>query len=389
MNITPVGNPIHDDFFSVVGTGIPDDAVFEFSTDVGIVQAIPTFVRPHLALVARLPTSIPTGAANLRLTSPTTAASNSISVTVAATPLQTVRQLQPGEPKPDPYSVVFVANPGIESTGGGSFTPDPILTNRPGYHSVVNHCLRNLFGVTEDLFRTANMDARMRFTSVFDTTRPANSANSLAHKIPASNLMETRRTVLAPFLASYGLAADVVFVIHGSTTHTRASAWYTTDDHAKGSTAYTYDGVARKHGHFAKTPGSAAIAQSGSKSGLTIIHEFGHAASDFNNGIVFDLYNDATNPGTFLVNKKFRSVVGGAIPTNFATYNRAVYLSDPARDGLGYPTSWKSYHADPVDGTRPNLMDDYWQAFDDPQLCRFDKLTAQWYLDRLNAKLTR
>jgi hypothetical protein len=143
------------------------------------------------------------------------------------------------------------------------------------------------------------------------------------------------------------------------------------------------------HRHFAKTPGSAAIAESVNQSGLTIIHEFGHAASDFKNGIVFDLYNDGTNANTFLVNKKFRSSATRTVPKKFATYNGTVYASDPTRDGLGYPSTWKSYHADPVDGTRPNLMDNYWQAFDDPQLCRFDKLTAKWYLDRLNAKLNR
>lgn len=388
MHITPIGNPIHDDFFSLAGTDIPPDVTLEFSTAVGVVNVSPTFVRPHLALVARLPSSLPLGGATLCLTSPSAPASNVVSVTVTAGSPQTVRLLHAGEAKPQPYTIAFVANPAIESAMGAAFTVDPILTNRPGYHHVVGHCFQNLFGVVEDLLRQSDIDSRMRLVSIFDTTRPANAANSLTHEVPLSNVMETRRAVLASFLASFGLMADMVFVIHGSTTHTRASAWFTTDDGLLGGTPYTFDGAARTHGRFPRIPGSAAIPVSVDPTGLTIIHEFGHAASDFNNGKVIDLYNDGGEGTGFLVNKKFRAA-GNPVPANFATYNGATFAADSARDGLGYPSTWRSYQATPVDSTRPNLMDNYWYAFDDPQLCRFDQLTYAWFSDRLNAKLSR
>jgi hypothetical protein len=329
------------------------------------------------------------GPATLRLTSPTTPSSNVASVTVVAGTPQSMRLLYPGEAKPRPYTIAFVGNPGIESGTGAAFSADPVLTNRPAYHAVVGHCLHNLFGVAEDLLRQGDIDARMRLVSIFDPTRPADAANSLAHEIPMSNVMETRRSVLAAFLASFGTVADMVFVIHGSTTHTRASAWFTTDDALLAGTPYTFDGAARVHGHFPRIPGSAAIPVTVDQTGLTIIHEFGHGASDFVNGKVIDLYNDGGDGSGFLINKRFRPAAGSAVPANFADYNGVAIAADAARDGLGYPANWRSYQPAPLDAMRPNLMDNYWQAFDDPQLCRLDQLTFAWFRDRLNAKLSR
>jgi hypothetical protein len=101
------------------------------------------------------------------------------------------------------------------------------------------------------------------------------------------------------------------------------------------------------------------------------------------------LYNDGGDGTGFLINKKFRAVASAAIPQTFATLDGAAYASDAVRDSLGYPANWRSYQPLPIDGTRPNLMDNYWQASDDPQLCRFDRLTYAWFRDRLNAKLSR
>jgi hypothetical protein len=179
----------------------------------------------------------------------------------------------------------------------------------------------------------------------------------------------------------------MVFVIHGSTTHDRATAWYTTDDTTRPGTAFTYDGISYTHRHFASIPGSAALPISVNPTGLTAIHEFGHAGSDFNMGRVTDLYVDST--GGFNVNKKARANSNDPIPTNFATYDSVTYTSDQNRDGLGYPGTWTSYHPELIDPTRPNMMDNYWLAFDDPLRCRLDRLTYAWFSDRLRAKIFR
>src|SRR6476619_2034760 len=82
---------IHDDFFTVAGTGFAPDATLEFA-EPGAAPIIvtPDFVRPHLAVVGRLPTTVPAGGIlpiPMRLTSPTIAASNTQFVFVGGPPI--------------------------------------------------------------------------------------------------------------------------------------------------------------------------------------------------------------------------------------------------------------------------------------------------------------
>lgn len=385
FNISPIGQAVHNDFYSVSGSGIPNDVEVVFDSALATVTVAPDFVRPHWVLLAALPDSIPVGLNRVRLQS-SGWTSDWVPIQVSASPQSTVRVLYSGQPKDRPYNIVFVANPGIQTTTG-AFVADPVLTHRDDYLAVVAYCLRNLMTVTEELLRQGNRDAQIRIVSIFDPTRPANDANSLAHEI-SPNLMETRRNRLNGFVSGYSEVADIVFVIHGSTTHDRATSWFTTDDGTKAGTAYTYDGAARTHGHFPSIPGSAALPLSMNQTGLTPLHEFGHAGSDFNNGRVIDLYVDGSG-GPLAVNKKVRASNTDPVPLNFASYNGANYASDPNRDSLGYGT-WVSYHPELIDSAHPNLMDNYWLApGGNPQVCRLDRLTFAWYTDRLQAKLTR
>jgi hypothetical protein len=229
---TAVGDAIHNDFFVVTGSGFADDLQLLFETAAGTVPVVPNVVRPHLTFVAQLPTSVPTGRHWLRLQYGGTT-TEPIPVEVTARPPYTVRVLYSGKPKPSPYTIVFVANPAIQSQFGGStFNADPVLTNRAGYHSAVAYCLQNILRETEGLLRAGGIDVEMRFVSVFDATLAAQEQNSLAHELPP-NIMETRRDVLASFLVRFHETADMVFVLHGSTTHDRASAWFTTDDNSR------------------------------------------------------------------------------------------------------------------------------------------------------------
>ena len=382
---TAVGDAIHNDFFVVTGSGFADDLQLLFETAAGTVTVAPNMVRPHLAFVAQLPTSVPTGRHWLRLQHGGTT-TEPIPVEVTARPPYTVRVLYSGKPKPSPYTIVFVANPAIESQAGGTFNADPVLTNRAGYHSAVAHCLQNILRETEDLLRAGGIDGEMRFVSVFDATLAAQEQNALAHEL-SPNLMETRRGVLASFLVRFHETADMVFVLHGSTTHDRATAWYTTDDNSRPGIPFTYDGNSRQHRRFPSIPGSCTIPLTVDTTGMTALHEFGHASSDFNNGMVFDLYVDSP-AGGFTVNKKFRAQATDLVPTNFATYNGTNFNSDPDRDDLDYPATWTSYHPQLIDATRPNLMDNYWLS-SMPRRCRLDQLTYAWLRDRLLAKVGR
>ena len=385
FNISPVGHAVHGDFYSITGAGIPADAQVVFDSPTATVAVTPDLVRPHWVFLASLPAAIPTGRNMVRLRSPVWT-SDWVPVDVSANPAVPVRVLYTGQPKPRPYTVVFVANPSIQ-TEAGAFVADTVLTNRATYLEVVCYCLQNLLTVTEDLLRQGDWDRQIRFVSVFDGTLAAGDANSLAHELNP-NLMETRRDRLNAFLSRYGETADMVFVMHDSGTHDRATAWYTTDDTARAATAYTYDGGARTHGHFPSTPGSAALPLNMDQTGLTPFHEYGHAASDLNNGMVFDLYVDGVSG--FMVNKKARALSTDAIPANFASYNGTAYASDQNRDGIGYPAAWTSYHPALMDAAHPNLMDNYWMAAGgNPQVCRLDHLTYAWFTDRLRAKMNR
>lgn len=384
-DISPLGPAIRGDFYGISGNAIPADATMIFETPTTTVTVTPELRRPHWVFISELPVAVPLGRLTVRLQG-SGWTSEAVPIDVSAGARMRVRTIYSGAPKPDPYTIAFVGNPAIEAEAGGTVSADPVLTNRAGYHAALSQCLRNFFAVTEDLLRRNNRDRGIRIVSVFDETRTAVTATSLAHAI-APNLMETRRDRLKSFLAGYGVTADVVFVLHGSTTHDRATAWFTTDDAAKAGVSVTFDGTTRTHRRFPSIPGSAAVPISFDTTGLTPLHEFGHAASDFGNGMVIDLYVDGTRTG-FVVNKKMRALATDAIPANFATYAGTTVASDQGRDGVGYPTTWSSFHPQLIDATRPNLMDNYWLAAQ-PLQCRLDNLTDDFMDDRLSAKLAR
>jgi len=386
FDISPIGLAIHNDFYSISGYGIPDNVEIVFDSTNLTITVQPDIVRPHWVFVAELPNAIPVGRNMVSLQAPGWS-SDAVPIDVHAGPPATVRVLYSGSPRTNPYTVAFVANPAIESAAGGTFSADPVLTQRTDFHDAVNYCLRTMLTETEDLLRQNNLDTHIRFVTIFDSTLTANNNNSLAQELNP-NLMLTRRDRLRPFLARYFEVADMVMVLHGSTTHDRATAWYTTDNANMPGTAYTYDGVNRLHGHIPEIPGSAAIPISVDQTGHTALHEFCHGASDFNNGRIWDLYHDGPSGG-FDVNKKFRANNTDPIPNNFANYNGTNYNSDQNRNGIGYPIAWESYHPALIDPTRPNLMDNYWQAFDTPLRCRLDQLTYDLLSDRLRAKIFR
>jgi hypothetical protein len=383
-NISPVGPAIHNDFYSITGSGIPPNAEIVFESGALSVTVTPDLLRPYWLLVEQLPAAIPAGPCTVFLRAPGWQ-SDRVPITVFDGALQTVRVLYCGRPSAAPYTFVFAATPAFEALGGGAGA-DAVLTNRPGYHDIVRHCVENLLTLTESLLREDNLDASVRFVSIFDNTQGATSANALVRAI-APNMIEPVRERMNGFTGRYGEDPDIVFCLTGSTMFTRASAWFTTDDNTKDGVNFIYDGTARTHRRFTDVPGSAALSLLMRTDGLTAIHEFGHAASDFNNGMVIDLYVPGTRTG-FVVNKKMRALTTDAVPAGFATYGPTAFQSDQDRDGLGYPSTWASYHPALVDATRPNMMDDYWQAAE-PQRCRLDGLTFSWFRDRLRSKILR
>jgi hypothetical protein len=383
FNICPA-RAVRGDFFTISGSQIPTDSVIDFASSAGTVTITPDVRRPDWLFVAQLPTSVATGRQTVRLRSPAASwTSDAVPIDVSAGPASFVRRLYTGAPKNAPYTIAFIANPTIR-TNPGALVADPVTTNRPSFHTAVSFALDNMLNSTEDVLRGNNLDRQIQVVTVFDGTLAANDANGLVQE-DSTNIISPRRDKTRSFLGGYQVITDVAFAMSGSTTHTRSSAWFTSDDMTRGTASFTYDGTTYNHGLYASIPGSVALATTAA--GLTPFHEFGHASSIFDDGKVDDLYVDGLRAG-LSINKKARALATNPIPTNFATYAGTTYPSDQNRDGIGYPATWTSYHPALQDTTRPNMMDNFWNATD-PRRCRLDGLTHDWLTARLRAKANR
>jgi hypothetical protein len=297
-----------------------------------------------------------------------------------------IRVIRPGDlTKPNPFSICVVANPALEAPWqSGQFIIDPIMANQGAFDAAVQYVERVLFGMlpaqAERFLGHPSIAPRVTMFSVFTPGLPADGENSLVAQDGVSELLIARRTAFKPFLARYGRAADVVYAISASETHTRASAWPTSDDDAGPGTPFTLDGATLYHRHNSRIPGT--IAQHTTSSSLTALHEFGHALSSYSNGQVVDLYVDS-DPG---VNNKR----GRPIPAQFGGYDGINLAADTLRDGLGYEPAWQSYHCALNDARFPAVMDDYWRAPGGvPERCEHDQITRRFLLDRVRAKQER
>ena len=385
-NISPVGPAIHNDFYCVTGSNIPNDIEVVFRSGPLAITVVPEVRRPHWVVVRQLPSVVPVGFCTVQLRNAAGWTSDQVPIDVAATPPLRVRTLYPGRTTRGAYTIVVAASPG-RLDEAGTVVSDGILSDRPAFHRLVTHCLNNILTLDESLLRTGNMDRLIRFVTIFDTTRSADADNVLVKEIDP-DILEPQRTLTNRFVSQYWERADVVYCISASTTYTRASAWFGDDDSAMTTPTYTYDGTTRRSGLYPRIPGSIALSTSMDITGLTALHEFAHAASDFSNGIVTDLYVDATRSG-FVVNQKIRALTTDPVPANFAIVDTTTYAADSARDSIGYPADWVSYHPGLQVANRPNLMDNYWTAGPNVLQCRLDGLTFDWFLRRLRAKIDR
>ncbi len=298
-------------------------------------------------------------------------------------PVQTV--LRAGADKPNPFTIVIVANPALETPWkSATFAVDPITANQAAFNACAQYILDALSGTLpnqrEALLADPTIAPNVRVVSLFVPGLPAEDSNALVAQDGVSNLLVARRSVFVPFLTRYGLQADVVYAVSSSDSHDRASAWFTSDDDARAGCPFALDGVTLYHRHYNLIPGTVAIHHS-SKS-LTALHEFGHALSSYRNGSVVDLYVDSS---AGLNNKR-----GRPIPATFATYSGIALAADTARDGLGYPPAWQSYHGELIDPAVPAVMDNYWAAPGGiSEHCLHDRITRQFLRQRMLVKICR
>lgn len=398
MNISGTDDPVLGDFFRISGTGIPPDVECEFHAGGSIQTHRPDFVRPHCALFAPLPATLATGSATLKFVSPTAGVGNTFGVTIGSGSPKTQRVLNPGKSKTDPYSIVLIANPAIEQAlpiptpsppPAATFVADPVLSDHGKYASAVAYCLNNLFNVREDVARMGNRDNEIRIVSVFDESLTPNAADAMTRELSGSVTMEVRHENRLPFLAKYGLQADVMLVIYSSAVYSKVHAWFSNDEPAGGGVNYTLDGATGTHGGKTKIPGAFPIPEDIQRRKITALHEFCHAATSYENGAIVDLYQDNLGHGMAgVVNKKWRLLPTDPVPTNFSTYNSTSYQSDQYRNPIGYQGGWTSYHAQRPADEFPNVMDDFNYVVD-TRNCVLDRSAHTFLSDRLTAKLNR
>jgi hypothetical protein len=279
--------------------------------------------------------------------------------------------------------VCLVANPFLEAPyDSNQFVPDPIMQSKAQFDNAVQYILDALFCRLPHQVEPALSDPRLatgvRLMGIWEPNLPDEPGNALVGQDSASNQLWSRRLACRDFVRSRRIEADVIFAVSSSATHTRATTWYATDNDAAGGVGFTYDQQRRQHCYETLVPGCIALHVSSTS--LTALHEFQHAMSSYTNGALVDLYVDC-RPDINCRN-------GRPIPPLFVIYNGQSYQSDLNRDSIGYPPGSQRYHSEAIDPGRMVVMDNYWNSTPS-EACANDKLTRQFVLDRILAKMSR
>jgi hypothetical protein len=293
--------------------------------------------------------------------------------------------MRPGAAKDNPFTVCIVANPALEAPwNSGTVVADPIIGQLPAFQAAATYIDSALFGLLpgqkEVLLADPAIMPFVRVVSVYDEGLAPSLANALVAQDGNSNILVARRSVFVQFLANYHIEADIVYAVSASSSHTRASAWFTSDDDAQGGVPFSLDGNSFFHRYYNVIPGTVGIHVTSDS--LTALHEFGHAVSSYTNGKILDLYVESP---VGLNNR-----LGRPIPSTFCNYQSTVFASDPTRNGLSYlPDLSQSYHCALVDPTCPAVMDNYYLSTKGAVACLHDQVTEQFIRDRMAAKISR
>jgi hypothetical protein len=298
----------------------------------------------------------------------------------------TIKVLRPGDTsKPDPFTIAIISNPVLERPWrSGLFVVDPITSDVAAFDTTAALIEESLFGLlpgqAEQLLSDPSIVQKIRVVSVFVSVLEEEDANSLVGEDDpeVSTTLVPRRARYAPLLAQFGIIADVAYAVSKSPTHRRASAYFTSDDDSSPGMPFAVDSVPMVHRDRFLIPGTVAIHTTASP--LTPLHEFGHAASSYTNGMVVDLYVDSA--------PALNCRSGRPIPVAFGTYDATSFTSDTTRDSLTYPLGWQSYHCELIDPAFPAVMDDY-KAASSPVSCQEDAITRLFLLERVRSKTRR
>ncbi len=172
--------------------------------------------------------------------------------------------MRAGAAKPNPFTICIVANPTLEAPwNSGTVVADPIIGQPAAFQAAAAYIDSALFGLLpgqqEVLLADPAIMPFIRVVSLYDDGIAPSLANALVAQDGASNILVARRSIFVQFLSGYGVAADIVYAVSASASHTRASAWFTTDDDTGGGMPFSLDGNQLFHRFNSLIPGTVGI----------------------------------------------------------------------------------------------------------------------------------
>lgn len=307
-------------------------------------------------------------------------------------PAQTVNIIREGEGNP-PYTIVFVANPFIAQHGGG-FERDEIMGNMELFWQTVLRCLRAF--ASNELLQLPEIFHRLRFVAIFDEAiTDAADQHALCEEVAdVGNILAPRENlqIVRDFVYRHIDYADVIFAISASRKLTRSAARFTEESGMPGVPfRFTFGGKItessnqRLHAYQCEFPGVVGLSAWDDRI-KTPLHEFAHAMSSVQNGVIHDEYADTTGQSLDLINKKFRNNPGEPIPNHYAEYqlgSNPVSCYDSDRNRSDKEPDWVSYTPEKEAPDFSCIMDVAYDRF------RYDKLIFDFMYDRLLTKINR
>lgn len=301
--------------------------------------------------------------------------------------------LQKGDAsKKYPFTICFLSNPVIQRSTGG-FAVDGICLRPDEFDECVKYSYNCLFGKlpgqAETFLGDPEICERVRVLSIFVADVEIHDRYCLVSEFANGYYLFPRRAMYRPFLSRIdnSVYADVIYAISGSSTHKIAAAQFTNDDENSEGVLFKINGQDRYHRFFNTVPGTIAMHYSQRKLGP--IHEFSHALSSYENGMIVDLYSDITPFIPDAINKNRSQPPLPRVFSDYvcSTFN-GVLDTDVGRGGLGYPTDWGSFHCKLHNPNLPAIMDN-WEGSALWVQCEHDVVTRRFLMDRVRAKLAR
>lgn len=335
--------------------------------------------------------------------------------------------------KKNPFTIAIVANPAILKQDRSDVLADPILEDKNLFFKVVTRIMRSF--VNNELLKLPEILTRIRFVTVFNPQNEFSGSpeykNALCEEIRSdpANIIHPRPKEMKEYVEQYlenaGMSkcVDIIFAISGSEEHTRSSATFTKENNSgnpeNGDVRFKLKTNKKSYPGFHKSqiddkdgqPGAIALSAWDDRL-KTPVHEFAHAISSIENGVVVDEYVDKyeyqKNGATisaefdFAVNKQHRDRPIDPIPQPFAKYELYDYNKATKKHVLKYQTEYFSdrYRSD----KRPTSTDpDGWTSYVPERQnanlsCtmdiayfghQFDRLLFDFLYDRLLTKLNR